>query len=65
MFKLSASPVPNQAQKSSPSGRKYDFLIVGITAKESITKFVTKPSWKLESEENKFVKQSSKYLKLS
>ena len=42
IFKLSANPVPNHAQKSSPSGRKYDFLIVGIMANESITKFVTR-----------------------
>ena len=42
IFKLSATPVPNHAQKSSPSGRKYDFLIVGTIAKESINKLVTR-----------------------
>src|SRR3989344_77796 len=29
----------------------------------SVTKFATNPSWKFESDENKFVKQNSKYLK--
>src|SRR3989338_10839094 len=41
IFKLSATPVPNHAQKSSPSGRKKDFLIVGTMAKESVTRLVT------------------------
>src|SRR3989344_1843277 len=40
IFKLSASPVPNQAQKSSPSGLKYDFLIVCTIAKESTARLV-------------------------
>src|SRR3989338_10320663 len=42
IFKLSANPVPNHAQKSSPSGRKYDFLIVGMIAKESTARLVTR-----------------------